>query len=320
MGPRQLDAGNAAGSALHEALIQKDEHPGAGGGEVFRGQAKESASDCRTGESRTRHSLSAAFGDMSPEEFDALVTDIKQHGLIQPIVVAKDDSILDGWHRYKACLAAGIKPRFEPFSYVIEPAAENVGNRAMTEAEFVLAQNVHRRHLTPEQKRNVVAELLKANPQSSNRAIAEQVKVDHKTVGTVRGALVAGGEIPQLATATGKDGKVYAAKKAVTPKATAESPSTPDVRPPDAGAVAAAKESQAPAPASADQSPKKQKVDPRAVGAAEPKLKAAAAAISEIMSLKRRDRPITPAKLNRLRSKLQAVLAELERMAQGVAT
>ena len=44
---------------------------------------------------------------------------------------------------------------------------------------------MHRRHLTAEQKREIVAKVLKAQPEKSNRTIASQTKVDHKTVGSV---------------------------------------------------------------------------------------------------------------------------------------
>ena len=51
---------------------------------------------------------------------------------------------------------------------------------------YVLSANIHRRHLTTEQKRDLIAKVLKAQPEKSNRTIAKQVKADHKTVGTVR--------------------------------------------------------------------------------------------------------------------------------------
>lgn len=152
-----------------------------------------------------RHPLSAAFGDMPKDEFDELVADIKRNGLITPIVTL-DGMILDGWHRYRACLEAGVKPRFDPFDYAVEPADEQSG-RKMTPAEFVVSANAHRRHLTREQRRQIVVELLKAKPEASDRAIASMAKVDHKTVGAVRREAEAGGEIPHLTERVGKDGK-----------------------------------------------------------------------------------------------------------------
>lgn len=160
-----------------------------------------------------RHPLSAAFGDMPKDEFDELVADIKKNGLISPVVYITDAAgtkqVLDGWHRYRACLEAGVEPRLEPFPFVVEPADEQSG-RKMTPAEFVVAQNAHRRHLTREQRRQVVVELLKAKPEASDRTIASMAKVDHKTVGAVRREAEATGEIPQLDKTTGKDGKTRA--------------------------------------------------------------------------------------------------------------
>lgn len=157
-----------------------------------------------------RHPLSAAFGDMPTDEYNELVADVKRHGLITPVVYVTDERghklILDGWHRYRACIEAGVTPRLEPFDFVVEPATEQSG-RTMTQAEFVVAQNAHRRHLTREQRRNIVVELLKAKPEASDRAIASMAKADHKTVGAVRREAEAGGEIPHLTKRVGRDGK-----------------------------------------------------------------------------------------------------------------
>ena len=47
---------------------------------------------------------------------------------------------------------------------------------------YVTSANIHRRHLTAEQKRELIAKLIEADPTKSNRQIAKTVKVDHKTV------------------------------------------------------------------------------------------------------------------------------------------
>ena len=61
---------------------------------------------------------------------------------------------------------------------------------------YVLSANIHRRHLTAAQKRELITAVLKAHSAKSNRTIAKQTKADHKTVGAVRERLEAGGEIP----------------------------------------------------------------------------------------------------------------------------
>ena len=60
----------------------------------------------------------------------------------------------------------------------------------------MLSANIHRRHLTAEQKREIIAAVLKAQPEKSNRTIAKQTKVDDKTVAAVRGSSKQLGKFP----------------------------------------------------------------------------------------------------------------------------
>ena len=57
------------------------------------------------------HPLSGLFPPMSESEFSALVADVGANGLREPLHV-QHGSIVDGRHRYRACLAAGVEPRF----------------------------------------------------------------------------------------------------------------------------------------------------------------------------------------------------------------
>jgi transposase len=137
---------------------------------------------------------------LGDEELRELAADIqKEPGLLEPITVY-EGQILDGRNRLAACKLAGRRPVYQ---WVYDGDLGEGGPLG-----YVLSKNLHRRHLTNEQKRAVVAAMLQADPSRSNRQIAEQVGVDHKTVGAVRQAQEATGEIPQLARAEGKDGRV----------------------------------------------------------------------------------------------------------------
>jgi len=59
----------------------------------------------------------------------------------------------------------------------------------------------------------VIAKVLKAKPESSDRQIVTITKVDHKTVGAVRDKLEATGKIPQLTKTVGSDGKARSRHK-----------------------------------------------------------------------------------------------------------
>ena len=79
--------------------------------------------------------------------------------------------------------------------------------------EYVLSANMHRRHLTGEQKRELIAKVLKAQPGSSNRKIAALTKVDDKTVGAVREKLEGSAEIPHVDKRQDSKGRQQPARK-----------------------------------------------------------------------------------------------------------
>lgn len=89
------------------------------------------------------HPLCTLFPRMSGSEFDTLRDDIATNGLRQPIVT-HEGMILDGGNRYRACLDAGVEPKFTPF------AGGNI-------VSFVLSANLHRRHMSAGQQAAIVA-------------------------------------------------------------------------------------------------------------------------------------------------------------------
>lgn len=83
------------------------------------------------------HPLALRVPAMTDEEFSALKADIAANGLIDPITV-HEQQVLDGRHRYRACLDTGTEPRFVDYD-------------GDSPAAFVLAKNAKRRNLTPGQ-------------------------------------------------------------------------------------------------------------------------------------------------------------------------
>jgi hypothetical protein len=78
---------------------------------------------------------------------------------------------------------------------------------------FVISANVLRRHLTVEQRRDLIAKLLKASPDKSNRQIAETVKASPTTVGTVRKEMEHRGDVSKLDTRTDTRGRNQPAQR-----------------------------------------------------------------------------------------------------------
>jgi ParB-like chromosome segregation protein Spo0J len=165
------------------------------------------------------HPLASMFPLLEGEEFAALVADIRMHGLRERITVF-EDMILDGRNRYRACLEAGIEPTFTAY----------IGDDPQG---FVVSMNMHRRHLTAEQKREkreLIAKLLQANPTKSDRQIAKTVKTSPTTVGKVRSAMEAKGEVSKVDTRTDAKGVKQPAKKKQRPKHTEVAPTVKPVQ------------------------------------------------------------------------------------------
>jgi len=76
------------------------------------------------------------------DEYEALKTSIKEKGLYSPITVNNARVILDGYHRYKACVELGIEPKYEVREFANQ----------LLEKAFVVEVNLQRRHLNDFQK------------------------------------------------------------------------------------------------------------------------------------------------------------------------
>jgi len=167
------------------------------------------------------HPEAAKLPMMTDAELDELARDIETHGLQEPIILWCDNRgepkgeagpfpkyLLDGRNRMAALRRLGIiNPHDAPFGAVHGPSRVRtlnavkqvsfigLGPRGGTKSKwvpdtdpttFVLSLNVHRRHLTREQKREAIKAYIKADPKASNRKVARELRVSPSTVTAVR--------------------------------------------------------------------------------------------------------------------------------------
>lgn len=95
------------------------------------------------------HPVADLFPLLQGEALQKLVADIRQNGLLKPILVDAQRRIIDGRNRYLACLEAGVEPRFTEWQ----------GQGLLP--DLALSLNLHRRHLNESQRALVAAKLAK---------------------------------------------------------------------------------------------------------------------------------------------------------------
>ena len=124
---------------------------------------------------------------LSPDEYADLESDIVAHGVMVPITVSTDGVIVDGHHRDEIARKHHLHcPR----------VTANGTESELRGLAFSL--NLNRRHLNREQRRELIAESLRSDPQLSNREHARRTGASDKTVGSVRDDLVESAEIPHF--------------------------------------------------------------------------------------------------------------------------
>lgn len=136
------------------------------------------------------HELSAVFPGITWTAFQDLAKDIERNGLFTPITLF-DGKILDGLHRYCACLHAGVASEFQQFSGSYEEAKR-----------FVISQNLRRRHLTSGQMAMFIAQIadmrqggqtdILPSAENSHQEAAQEMRGDVRTFDRARKVLKSG--------------------------------------------------------------------------------------------------------------------------------
>ena len=122
---------------------------------------------------------------LSSEEYQELHESIKAEGVLEPIHVDEEGVVIDGHHRSKIANELGI-----PCPVITHDDLDEAGKRSLA---FTL--NLKRRHLSREQRRALIAESLKSDPQLSNREHARRTGAHKNTVDSVRDDLESNGQI-----------------------------------------------------------------------------------------------------------------------------
>jgi hypothetical protein len=120
------------------------------------------------------HELCLLFPRCTDEELQLLVSDIRENGLLTPIILHKG-KILDGRNRYLACQLLNIEPEYVEFD----------GDDPLS---FVISRNLCRRHLSESQRAMVAAAIIELKRDNNGRSeitiseAAEQLNVSERMV------------------------------------------------------------------------------------------------------------------------------------------
>jgi len=112
------------------------------------------------------HPFSEIWPLLEGPAFDDFATDIAANGLLVPILLYQD-KILDGRNRARACIEAGVEPRYEKSKVTNDEAA----------LELVFSLNHHRRHLSFQEKAFAAARYANLK-QGSNQFIPKGLSRD----------------------------------------------------------------------------------------------------------------------------------------------
>jgi N6-adenosine-specific RNA methylase IME4/ParB-like chromosome segregation protein Spo0J len=115
------------------------------------------------------HPIANLLPAMEEKQLAELTESIRRKGLVNDIILLQG-MVLDGRGRQQACIRAGVSPRYTEFA----------GSRDDARA-FVIIQNVHRRHLSDEQRTMIAA--LMVNTKLGSNQHSRDGDVEHVPVG-----------------------------------------------------------------------------------------------------------------------------------------
>lgn len=118
-------------------------------------------------EIRSVHPVAELFPMLSDDELDDLAADIKENGLIHPLIITREGELVDGRNRREALERLGMEARVEVFDG--DPVA------------YILSANISRRHLNKGQRAMLVA-----TTQSTETVLSYEAQADLAGAGRER--------------------------------------------------------------------------------------------------------------------------------------
>jgi hypothetical protein len=180
------------------------------------------------------HPAAELLPRMLDDDLRELGEDIKKNDLRAAVAVWKEQKhlpvqLLDGRSRLDAMEAVGIKIKIESSGTDADPqirlsyrrsdlwmpikVVELRGDHGDDPDTYVISTNIRRRHLNHKQREEAFAKIIARAPEKSDRQIAREIGVDHKTIGRARAKGEDVGSIPHVPTRTDSKGRRQPARK-----------------------------------------------------------------------------------------------------------
>ena len=112
------------------------------------------------------HPAADLFPMMTDAELQELAADIKANRLRHPITTYKNQ-IIAGRNREKACEIAGVKPEYLEMDFAGE---------SFDPVTFIISSNINRRHLTPDQRADILAALYERKKKQGHRTSGQNAQ------------------------------------------------------------------------------------------------------------------------------------------------
>jgi hypothetical protein len=160
------------------------------------------------------HDAAKEFTVPTPAELKKLADDIAANGLQNKAKTqwrGGEQVLLDGRSRLDALELNGVTIDFN------DPSIFEVIPETVDPVTYIISANVLRRHLTSEQRQDILIKLIAREPEKSDRQIGKEAGVDHKTVAKARAKGRDVGSIPHVTKRIDSKGRKQSATKVRKP-------------------------------------------------------------------------------------------------------